>query len=275
MKFDFTTDQTSVSIGQGTDFDFLPPIEGLEIPQIRTSRQNYSGRDGGRVNAQYFSPRLISFQGHINEDTCQDHEQARKNLQAGFPIRTLINMQITTPAGDIYVTDGHVIDLKMDFQAKRYSQFKIDFLCRSSYFLSSSVNSLEVPRFQGGGFILPVILPIIFAPGVGTTNAVNNGTETVYPVIKIEGSATDPVVTHVSTGQTVGFNITLAPTDKIVVDMNERTATLNGSSALSIRTPQSRWWGLDVGSNPIRFNTSSGTDTGTVRVIWRDSVLTI
>jgi len=275
MRFDFTTDQTSVSIGQGTDFRFLPPIDGLEVPQIRTSRQNYSGRDGGRVNAQYYSPRLITFQGHVNEDTCQDHEQARIDLQKGFPIRALINLVITTPAGGTYVTDGYVLDLKMNFGANRYSQFKIDFLCRSAYFLSSTQNSLDIQRFTGGGFILPVILPIIFAPGTGAVNASNNGTETVYPLIEIYGSATNPVVTHLGSGEVVAFNLTMADSDKIVVDMNERTATLNGSSVLSLRTSQSRWWGLNTGANIIRFDTDTSSDTGYARIIWRDSVLTI
>lgn len=275
MRFDFTTDATTLAIGKGADFDFYPNIQGLEIPQIRTSRQNYSGRDGGRVNAQYYSPRLITFEGWVNEATCSDHEQARKDLQAGFPIRTLINLKITTPAGNVYVTDGNVLDIQMAYDSYKISRFKVDFLCRSSYFLSETLNILEVNKFRGGGFILPVILPIIFAPGTGAVNAANNGTETVYPIIEIYGSATNPVVTHIPTGQSVGFNITLGDSDKIVVDMNERTATLNGGSALSLRTANSRWWGLDVGANMIRFDTGSGMDTGHANIVWRDSVLTI
>lgn len=274
MKLTLTTPATSIVIGEG-GYGLSAPIEGLEIPAIRTSSQNYSGRDGGRVNAQYYSPRLITISGYLNENSCENLEDARKDLQSGLPIRTPVTITILTPANELYVTDGYVIDFKMPYISKLYSEYKFDILCRSAYFLSATQNVQRLDKVVGGGFIIPFILPVIFGDGAGTEIITNLGTEPIYPIMEFHGVASNPRITNNDTGEYVGFDITTSSDDVIIVDMNERTATLNGGSILSFRQWGSSWWALPVGQSRLSFSTSVGTDDGYALVKWRNAVLTI
>lgn len=274
MIFTITSDDTNITIGSG-DFLLSSPVQGLEMPGIRTSKQNYSGKDGGRVNAQYYLPRLITLQGFIAKSTCEDHEQARQDLQSGLPIRTPLTVSINTLGGNTYITTGYVTDFVMDYTSPKASRYKLDLQCDDAYFLSSTLNTQTVEIGSGGGFILETLVPILFGDGVGTVNITNNGSVTVYPTIKFTDSATNPVFTNVDTGESIGFNITIYDGDEIDIDMYNRTATLNGGSILSFRTSTSRWWGLVPGTTKVRYTTDSGDDTGHATISWRNAVLTI
>jgi hypothetical protein len=265
----------NLPIGQGTDFAIASPVEGLEIPPIRTSSQNYSGRDGGRVNAQFYSQRLITINGFIIGDSCADYETARQTLQAALPIRTRLEIIIDTFVGTRYITYGNIIDFKFPIIGPKAGRYKIDIITENVYFLSEDAYSQVISKYVGGGFVLETTLPILFEAGAGIGIVSNGGTEKVYPIIEIDDSADTPRVTNVDTGEFVEFNLAMSNGDKLIIDMDNRTATLNGGSVLSLRNPSSSWWGLSVGQNRIRFDTSNGSDTGTATIIWRDAVLTI
>ena len=275
MELRFKTSTTDLTIGVG-DYLIEPPIEGLAMPTIRTSSQLYSGRDGGRVNVQFYNPRLISLQGHINENTCTNLEQSRIDLQNALRAKVETQLIITTPAGNTYTTFGRITDFNMDYESYIYSRFRVDYLCNDVYFLETVENTQTVERYAGGGgFILPVILPIIFGGGVGDEQIINGGTEVVYPVIKIYGAASNPTITAIDTGEKFGFDLNIFTGDVVEIDMYNRTATLNGDSIMSYRSDDSTWWGLQPGTNMVRFTTSDGDDTGYADVIWRNAILTI
>lgn len=253
-----------------------PNVEGLELPQIRTSNQNYSGRDGGRVNAQYYAPRVITLNGSIRSDGSTSYETLRKDLQNALPIRQSLQLEIDTCADNKYYIDGYVIDFKSRFDSAVFGKFQITFMCNTHYFLSETLNTTTINRYTGdGGFILPVILPFVFGTGTGTYTVTNNGTEVVYPTIRFIGMADTPKLTKLNTGEFIEFNINMSPTDELVVDMLNRTAILNGSSILSLRTLDSSWFGLEVGDNLFRYDTDNGSDTGYVEMEWHDAILTI
>jgi phage-related protein len=275
LKITLENNSNVVVIGSSEKFALGKPVSGLGIPPIRTSSQNYSGRDGGRVNAQYYSQRLITIPGFVGEMTCEDHELARQELQLALPIRSPIDVTIQTSAGNIYLTSGYITNFEMDVEDKTFARFKIDILCTQFYFLSDTTQQIEISRYLGGGFTLPVVLPITFAPGQGVVTANNGGTETAYPVITIEGTADTPRVTNVETGQFIEFDLEMSGSDTLVINMLERTAVLNGGSVLSLRNPSSSWWGLMVGANGLRFDTFNGADTATATIQWRDAILTI
>lgn len=275
MDFNFVSSRGSLTVSNKPQNNFIiNRIEGLGMPEIRTSKQNYSGTDGGRVNAQFYSQRLISITGYIGEDDTL--EQNRINLQNKLPIREDIELTITTPKQNIYQTYGRVINFELDYPHQHFSQFTIDFLCNDVYFLDTVINEQIINRYSGGGgFILPVILPILFGGGIGDQQVNNGGTEVIYPVIEIHGKTTQPNITLLDTGESVSFNLNTFTGDKIIVDNYNRTATLNGASIMGFRNQNSTWWGLQPGNNMIRFNTSTGDDDGFVKIIWRNAILTI
>lgn len=262
----------SLQLGESTTFKLMSPVEGLEVAPIRTSQQNYSGRDGGRVNGQFYSSRLITLNGFIRGDTCQDHEEARISLQEALPIREDLDLVVESFAGAEYIATVRLLDFKMPVINNKRSDFKIDLVASDPFLYSSTSSSVEIPKELGGGFILPVILPIIFDPGTSPTVVNNNGSVIVYPTITIEGTAHNPEITKTETGEKVEVAVTMTASDVLVIDMKERTITLNGGSVLSLRSSDSDWFGLDVGVNHLTYSTTNVGDTGTAIVTWRTGV---
>lgn len=265
----------SLQLGTGTVYKLESPIEGLETPPIRTSQMNYSGRNGGRVNNQLYGPRLITLPGFIISGTCEAHETARQNLQEALPIREDLDVTIETFDDVIYITTVRLLSFRMPIISSKKSEYKIDMVASDPFLYSSTELSATIPKEVGGGFILPVTLPIIFAPGTTPTTITNNGSIEVYPTFTIVGSATNPKITKVDTGEKVELNLTMSGADTLMVDMKQRTITLNGGSVLSLRTSDSDWFWLEIGANELAYETDNGADTGICTVTWRTGVLSI
>ena len=264
-----------LQLGAGTPFQIEAPVEGLETPPIRTSQQNYSGRDGGIVNGQYYSPRLITISGFIIGGTCESHESARRDLQDALPIREDLDVTISTFSGIEYVTTVRVMDIKMPIIDPKGSKFKIDIFASDPNLYLSALNTVQIPIESGGGFILPVVFPIVFASGSNPTIVNNTGSVVVYPIFTITGEALNPVITNVDTGEKIDMNLTMTGTDELIIDMLNRTITLNGSSVISYRTTDSDWFGLEVGNNRFSYSTDDLTDTGIAEISWRTAVTSI
>lgn len=259
-------------IGAGTMYELESPVEGLDTPDIRTSSNNYSGRDGGIIAGQFYSPRLITLTGFVHNYLCDDQSEARKNFQAALPIREDLDLIITTFTGEQYTTTVRVVDVQLPITDKKISNFKVDLYASDPNLYEIAGFELIIPRTSGGGFILPVVVPIIFEEGGGITNVPNNGSTVIYPTFKIVGSATNPIFTNVDTGEVVQVNITTGPGDELLIDMKNRTITLNGSSVLGYRTDDSSWFGLKVGVNKITYNTDTADDTGQATVKWQNAI---
>lgn len=260
-----------LTIGSGTDFEIEGSVEGLEKPQIRTSSQNYSGRDGGRTNGQYYGSRLITVSGFIRPQTCEQHELDRKLLDTSLPIRQDLDVNITTFAGHSYSTTARLIDFKMPIKNPVLSSFKIDLLS-GDVNLYTATQSQVIPIAQTGGFTLPTDVPIIFAPGSNPTIITNTGEVEAYPTITIVGEATAPIkILNNATNQYVEMNVTSGVSDEIVIDMLNRTATLNGSSIRSYVT-NAGWFSLAVGQTPVSYSTGDLLDTGVATLTWKTAV---
>lgn len=270
-----TIELNSLALGEGTTYHISGKIEGLEKPDVRTSSSNYSGRDGGRVNAQYYSPRLITITGFITSDSCDAHESAREALDAALPIRDDIDVVITTPGGSEFVTSASLLALDMPWGNSKFSEYKIDLFCGDPNFYLGGIgaeSSITIQRFVGGGLVLPIILPAVFAAGSGVVTAVNGSAVSVYPIITITGSAANPEITNVDTGEKVEVNVTMSSGDVLVIDMKNRTITLNGGSVLSFRSSDSDWFALAPGNNRFMFSTTNGSDAGVAVMTWRTAV---
>lgn len=262
-------------LGADTDFKLESPIDGLGIPPIRTSSDNYSGRDGGVITGQFYSPRLITISGFINGGTCSQHESSRRELQNALPIRSDLEVEITTFSGLSYITTVRVLDVQMPIIDPIATKFKIDLFASDPNLYTSLLNSALIPIDTGGGFILPVIFPIVFGAGASPTIVNNTGLVIVYPTLTINGEATNPMITKTETGEKIEMDLSMSTGDILIVNMLDRTITLNGSSVISFRTSDSDWFGLDVGVNHFTFETDDLTETGIASIAWRTAVVSI
>lgn len=142
-----------------------------------------------------------------------------------------------------------------------------------------TVNVLAVAPGVAVGRTYPLTFPRIYPPSPvqGAVSVFNAGDVDAYPIVRIYGPATDPVLDNVTQGRSLTFaGITLAADEYLEIDTRRHTIRLNGDVAESryntLAFPATRWWSLSPGSNSLRFHPATLVAGVTVaQIIWRDA----
>jgi len=253
-------------------------VTGLGIADIRSSSFLFSGRSGGMVTDQLLGFRQININGRIGQDggTREQHLLDRKALMEALPIGQTIPIYITVFGGETYRIDVNVTDAKIEYRQRGYtSDFLIQLTAGDPLFYSTDggdEQSALVQRVAEGGYITPYILPVIWELGGAPTIVNNGGNANYYPTITLTGEALNPSITNLATGETMSLTLGMQPGDVVVIDMYDRTITLNGSDILGNRTLDSTWWALLPGNNAILLDTDTADDPVTALITWRNGV---
>lgn len=260
----------------GSKYVLSPPIEGMLIPDIRTSSGLYSGRDGGFVSAQNYSPRQIVINGMIVGNSCQEYESLNCQFLDTIKARNDIDFTFTTNTGNKYFTQVNVLDLQYDVTNGRIGEYQLTLIAPDPYFYfigdgttGEGWISQDLFRLVSGGYETEYILPVEWDFG-GTPTVITNSTDiNVYPVITLTGTYTNPIIQNITTGALIKINATTASSDVLEIDMYNRTVTLNGGSILASVDAYSSWWYLQPGTNNISLTSGSGGDDDTVTIKYR------
>lgn len=114
---------------------------------------------------------------------------------------------------------------------------------------------------------------------IGSGIAHNSGNVDAYPLIRLYGPLTEPVIDNDTQGKSLTFvGLTIAAGDFLEIDTRAKTILLNGDPANSrydkLSYPASEWWTLSPGDNSIRFHPATYTEATTVAELsWRDAYL--
>jgi hypothetical protein len=266
----------TLNMGRGTVYHLKKGISGLEKAPIRTSGSEYAGRDGGFISGQFYGRRTIPLQGRILSSTVAQHQIDRKALEAAFPIKSLIDVLITMPDNAQYYLQAKVTKFDMDITHSNASDYKVEITTEDALIYGGGsapnygLQTVTVDKLDTGGFILPVILPIV-TTAEGYTTAVNNGDIEIAPVIYCVGQYTNPKIYNMRTNSVIGVNVATAAGDTLIIDMKNRQITLNGVSVLFYKSPTGDFWTLKPGNNDLYLETSSGSDQASVDVKFRDA----
>lgn len=277
MQIQLPTDLILNAEANGGPF-YLTNVQGLGAADIRTSSFLFSGRPGGMVTDQLLGFRNLSITGKIGrmDGTKLEHEQDRQALQAALEVGDTFPIYITTFGGTTWRIDVNVIDLKVEYNRRGYmSDFLIQLMAGDPLFYSTDggdEQTATVERVAEGGYETPYILPVEWAAGGAPTVVINNGNANYYPTITLHDEALNPVITNLATGETFGLDLTMLDGDEVVIDMYNRTVTLNGSDIIGNRTDDSIWWALLPGNNPIMLETDTADDAVTAVITWRNGV---
>lgn len=248
-------------------------IDGLSLPTLRTSLGNYSGRDGGYVGGQFYSPRDVTLQGNVFSSTAATLESTASAFQAALASES-VTMQILTNGGASYIIYCNLIDFQMPITSDIFSRpFKLELNAPDPTIYDNTGGgalTANLPRLVSGGYVYPVVYKVIYSGGGSPTTINNSGSISVYPVITLTGIMTNPVLTNVTTGGVFSLTgLITGSLDVVVVDMRQRTVTLNGSGIFGDVGALSQWWSLATGNNSVTLTTPSSGDTVTGVVSWR------
>lgn len=84
----------------------------------------------------------------------------------------------------------------------------------------------------------------------------NDGIDSVRPIWTINGPATNPTLTNITTAQTIAWNGTVPADATLTIDMERQTATLNGANVYA--QIEGDWLELAVGPNKLQYTASGG-----------------
>lgn len=112
----------------------------------------------------------------------------------------------------------------------------------------------------------------------GTPGAViidNAGDADTYPTLAITGPVVRPAITNQATGAVLEYDITLAATDRLVIDTRDGTVTLNDTAprlytATARSTPEQAFT-LPPGQSQLTFRAAEFNPFGALTVLWRSA----
>ena len=114
---------------------------------------------------------------------------------------------------------------------------------------------------------------IYYAGGYEYTGEINqvptidvNSTQPVAPIWTVTGQATNPSITNLTTNTSMSYNGTIANGQTLVVDCLNQTAMI-GTADVS-RYLSGDWMTLAVGTNQLRYETTSDSDTKSSKLSW-------
>lgn len=130
--------------------------------------------------------------------------------------------------------------------------------------VTNTISQMHIPK--GFGFNLDFGGGA--TPGGGSvTNIGNRPTPVTYV---ITGPIINPVVTNITTGQTMTFDITLAALETLTVNTRDRTVYLNGNSNRRNALISPNWFFLNPGVNFISFGGFTGVGS-TISISFRSA----
>lgn len=142
------------------------------------------------------------------------------------------------------------------------------------YAFTESTETDTLPTTEGGmefNETPPITFGAVSTGGLFTCT--NAGTFETWPVIKLTGPVTDPVVYNTTSGEHLAFDITVASGDYLLIDSGARTVLLNGTaSRYSTLEVGSNWWPLAAGDNEIRYEAATTTSSN-ITLTWRSAWL--
>lgn len=246
-----------ITQSDGLGYAIHTPVSGIDFPAIRLASQDKPGEHGAILSNQLYGGRQVHLTGIVWGDTVSSYNSRRRALQAC--IRIVKNNFISLPLLCQFVTDDGL---------------SLQFYCYASQF------QLDEQEVTHGNYLMGLFAPDpnlynqsttthSIAVGGATTFA-DNGDANTYPVFTFNGPLTNPIITNAATGETFKLNEVIVTGHSVVVDMQNKTIVLDGTTnEMQAFDINNTWISLVPGNNSISLAaTGAGNVSGTYRDAW-------
>jgi len=293
---DFQYDLGGVLIGAGTTVDVIK-VDGLGRPPVRDNDVDQPSMDGEFAGPDYWAARQIQFDAAIkvpgNPAACHDVLAALQAVTDAAAVRLVggqgLTLRIKRPGRP--VKQCTVRARKLDLDDSRiihgYAPIDLELFAHDPGFYADAESTTEIPLgwLTGGGFAAPIVAPIFVQSGTVAADrpgwVTNQGDADAWPVIRITGPCANVSIIHVPTGRTLAFpTLNLAAGRWIEIDTRPgyRTVTWdNGGNASTYLSASSRidLFSLPPGTSEMRWTAFDSTNTGRLRLTWRDAYIAL
>lgn len=253
--------------GAGTPF-VVTEVTGLEdLPQIRNQDDNKGYNDGMFTGRDFYSGRTLTFMLNVLAGNGNTAQQNFALFQAAInPQQTgVTTLQFLLSPSDSQKQIGARVRTRVTPVTPEYTYGKITaqvtMFCPDPRYYDTGVSTLSLSPTVPSGRTYNRTYNLTYGGGsqTGTGTLINNGWAITNPTVTITGPATNPVLTNVTTAQSITINYTLGASDVVVIDLNLKTVTLNGTSARNILANNSQWFSASPGTTQLSFSATSFT----------------
>lgn len=158
-----------------------------------------------------------------------------------------------------------------------YIPITADFQCADSFTYDDAeqVQTLQLNVGSEGGFIFPATFPFQTLPtGLNVSSMVVGGDAPTYPVIRITGPVTNPLIE--TDDWTLTLDMSIALGDYVEIDLRPwaMTALLNGDSSVAGQLGRRQYladMALQPGPTVVVYRGSGGSGFSTCSIRWRNA----
>lgn len=251
------------------------------------------GNDGLMLAGQVRRPQSQVFDGFVGDATVrkEDVETYRRNFLQFFRPNHYYKVVYILPSGEAiqrrqgFIVDAPEVKELFEFYPKYHIGLNFEDLNYYSYTEDDDGNETyakiaTIPLSAGlvdGGLIWDEYgvtwdnIGAMWEAGTGggpTTVAVDS-VDNVFPIWEVTGPATNPEIDVLTTGTTLKYNGTVTGTQKLVVDMMNKTALLNGVSVIG--NISGDWISFAPGNNRVVYLTDNA-DADASKIYWQEIV---
>ena len=253
--------------GAGTPF-LVNEVTGLEdLPAIRNQDDNKGYNDGMFTGRDFYSGRTLTFMFTILAGNGNTAQQNYNLFQAAInPQQTgTTALQFLLSPSDTQKTIKARVRTRAVPVTPEYTYGKITaqvtMFCPDPRYYDITSTTLNLTPSAPSGRTYNRTYNLSYGGGslTGSGFVINNGWATTNPIVTIQGPAVNPVLTNNTTNQSITINYTLGASDVVVIDLNLKTVTLNGTSARNILANNSQWFSAPTGTTQLSFSATSFT----------------
>ena len=258
--------------GAGSPYQILS-VDGLEsLPSIRNQDDNRGYHDGMFTGRDFLNGRVISIIfntfGDSNGSAQTNYNTIQRTLLPQTSGTTPLYFKFpNSPTSEQFV-DARVRNLRTTVDPNYtygYITSQIDFFCPDPNYYDNNLQTSVMQISAALGRTYNKTFNYTYGGGSATvTTTINNiGWATTYPIIRINGPITNPVVGNSTSGDTLYFSGTYSALDLLEIDLYNQLITLNGNPARNLLI-SGTWFDAPPGNSNFFF-TGTGTLAGTTQ----------
>lgn len=278
---DWQAEYNGVALGDGTPF-LIAQIDGLlDLPEVRSADKVRLRRNGLTAGDDFTGGRAITVTLEVAQTGTTSFNDAVDQLARltapGGPERPLV-LQIPGVAGGgkrwVYCKPRRrSLPIGREFFYGLTAATVEFFSTDPRIFAADQGSASTTLATAGAGLTFPATFPVTFGAAAigGLLSVTNAGSFATSPTIRIDGPVSNPRIENVTAGRTLAFDITLDAGDYLLVDTEQRTVMLNGTtSRYNALASASVWFELEPGTSEVRFSAPL-TSAATMLMTWRSA----
>jgi hypothetical protein len=254
----------------------ITSVDGLEsLPDIRNQDDNRGYNDGMFTGRDFLGGRTLTFEimtfagggnsAHTNFNLLQS---ALVPQSSGTQTLSFQMSPSDSPYQFSARVRGRLTTVDPEY-TYGFIRSQYTFFCPDPRYYSDTATTASLTPTPALGRTYDRTYNLVYGGGsIATSTTITNiGNWITYPVITITGPVTNPTIGNITTGQYMAVNYNVTNTDTLVIDLDNKLITLNGTSARNLVAGNSQWFGAPPGVSNFTFTGTNyliGTTTATV-----------